>query len=133
MGGPSQGRVQHPPTFSVTPITVPGGVHDIKARRLTCCDIFFCYQHRGNQLKNIKLKTQVLGPTRGTRAEVSVVPDAKTQFKINFRMVKPIDDEAVIKAIIDRSKDELQKAIDTAGAVNEMPTEEAATADNARF
>ena len=47
--------------------------------------------------------------------EVAVVPDPKTQFKVVFNMVKTIDDQDVLAALMERSKEEVEKAIATAG------------------
>lgn len=58
-------------------------------------------------------------PPLAVVTEISVVPDAKTQFKVMFNMVKSIDDMAIIQAIMARAASEVDKAIATAGAVNE--------------
>lgn len=75
-------------------------------------------------LKNYATYAQTLAatlkrPPLGVISEVAVAPDAKTQFKVVFNMVKAIEDNAVIGALIERAKTEVQKAIDSAGAVNE--------------
>jgi hypothetical protein len=55
------------------------------------------------------------------------VPDAKTQFKIEFKMLKAIDDMAIVQAIMARAQSEVDRAIATAGAVNEESSEAPAT------
>jgi len=55
--------------------------------------------------------------------KISLTPDAKTQFKLNFDFVRTIDDMDVIKALIARGEKELQSAIESAGAVeDDAPT-----------
>jgi hypothetical protein len=58
-------------------------------------------------------------PPLAVISEIAVVPDAKTQFKVTFNMLKAIEDPAVIQALIKRSQDEVQRAIDTAGQTDE--------------
>jgi len=75
-------------------------------------------------LKNYATYAQTLAatlkrPPLGVISEVAVVPDPKTQFKVVFNMVKAIEDTAVIGALIERAKAETQKAIESAGAINE--------------
>ena len=57
-------------------------------------------------------------PPLGVITEIAVVPDAKTQFKVTFNMVSTITDTAVLQALVARSKEELAKTIDAAGAGN---------------
>jgi len=71
-------------------------------------------------------------PPLGVITEIAVVPDAKTQFKVTFTSVKTVDDQAAIQALVARSKDELEKAINSAGAVNEE-SEEPAPAPTTRY
>jgi hypothetical protein len=71
-------------------------------------------------------------PPLAVVTEISVVPDAKTQFKVVFTMVKAIDDPEVIQALIKRAAVETKRAIETAGMVNEEPAE-TATAESNRF
>ena len=54
-------------------------------------------------------------PPLGVITEVAVVPDPKTQFKVVFNMVKTIEDQDVLAALMERSKEEVEKAIATAG------------------
>lgn len=54
-------------------------------------------------------------PTLGVITEIAVVPDAKTQFKVNFTMVKAIEDSAVLQALMKRGAIEATKAIESAG------------------
>ena len=58
-------------------------------------------------------------PPLAVISEISVAPDAKTQFKVNFSMVKPIEDTGVIQALIAKAKDELEKAIESAGEIGD--------------
>ena len=44
-----------------------------------------------------------------------VVPDAKTQFKLQFDFVRAIDNLDVVKALIARGDKELLAAVETAG------------------
>lgn len=74
-------------------------------------------------------------PPLAVITEIAVVPDPKTQFKVVFNMLKAIDDPAIIQAIIQRAKDETQKAIDSAGAMDEGEAHAAAPAidSNAKY
>jgi hypothetical protein len=72
-------------------------------------------------------------PPLAVITEIAVVPDPKTQFKVVFNMVKAIDDPAIIQAIIQRAKDETQKAIDSAGAVEDGGAEAPAINANAKY
>jgi len=76
--------------------------------------------------------TAMRRPPLAVITEISVVPDAKTQFKVVFNTLKAIDDPAVIEALIARSKIELEKAITSA---NEGMAEEdgTPTAQSDRF
>ena len=71
-------------------------------------------------------------PPLAVVTEISVVPDAKTQFKVVFTMIKSIDDADVIQALIKRAGIETKRAIETAGMINEEPAE-TATAESNRF
>lgn len=68
-------------------------------------------------------------PLLAVISEVAVVPDPKTQFKVTFSMVKAIDDQDVVAALIGRSKDEIEKAITSAGIINEVEDTPVATSD----
>jgi hypothetical protein len=57
-------------------------------------------------------------PPLAVITEIGVVPDAKTQFKVTFNMIKAIEDQAVIQALIARSKEEIAKTIEAAGSGN---------------
>jgi hypothetical protein len=61
------------------------------------------------------------------------VPDAKTQFKVVFNMVKAIEDTAVIGALIERAKAEVEKAIESAGAINEESEAAPAVEGNPKY
>jgi len=60
--------------------------------------------------------------------EIAVVPDPKTQFKVVFSAVKAIDDMAIVQALMRRAEQEVQVAIDTAGAINDIQPESAEVA-----
>ena len=68
-------------------------------------------------------------PPLAVITEIAVVADPKTQFKVTFTPVKAIDDMNVIQALMDRAEKEVQKAIDTAGAINEDVSPEPAVAN----
>lgn len=75
-------------------------------------------------LKNYSSYVQTLAatlkrPPLAVVTEISVVPDAKTQFKVEFKMLKAIDDMDVVRALMNRMQAEVDRAIATAGAVNE--------------
>lgn len=73
-------------------------------------------------------------PPLAVISEISVAPDAKTQFKVNFSMVKPIEDTGVIQALIERSKEELEKAIESAGVIADGDhAQEVAVADSGKY
>jgi hypothetical protein len=83
-------------------------------------------------LKNYSSYAQTLAatlkrPPLAVVTEISVVPDAKTQFKVEFKMLKAIDDMAIVQAIVARAQSEVDRAIATAGAVNEEGSEAPAT------
>ena len=52
-------------------------------------------------------------PLAGVVTKVSLVPDAKTQFKIQFTFVKAIEDLAVVKALLARGDKEMNNAINS--------------------
>jgi len=54
-------------------------------------------------------------PLSSVITKISIVPDPKSQFKLQFSFVKVIDDMAIVRALIDRSTLELNNAVDTAG------------------
>ena len=68
------------------------------------------------------IATSLKRPPLGVVTEVSVQPDPKTQFKVAFKMTKAIDDADVINALISRAKSEVDKAIATAGMVEQSET-----------
>jgi hypothetical protein len=70
-------------------------------------------------------------PPLAVITEISVSPDPKTQFKVNFKMLKAIDDAEIIGALLERSKAETERALASAG-VSEAPHEET-TADSDKF
>jgi hypothetical protein len=85
-------------------------------------------------LKNYATYVQTVAPTLrrpllAVISEVAVVPDPKTQFKVTFSMVKAIDDQDVVAALISRSKEEIEKAIASAGVINEVEDTVVATTD----
>ena len=85
-------------------------------------------------LKNYANYVQTLAasmkrPPIAVISEIAVVPDAKTQFKVNFNMVKPIAEPAVVKALMQRAEQEIERAIATAGEM----ADEATPATSDRF
>jgi hypothetical protein len=62
-----------------------------------------------------KIASTTKRPLSAVVTRISVVPDAKTQFKVNFDFVRTIDDINVVRALIARSEKELANAIATAG------------------
>jgi len=88
-------------------------------------------------LKNYATYIQTLAatlrrPPLAVVSEISVVADPKTQFKVNFRMLKAIEDQEVLQALMARSKDEIDKAIASAG-VSEETQEEVPATNSDRF
>lgn len=72
-------------------------------------------------------------PPLAVVTEVAVVPDPKTQFKVVFTMVKAIEDQEVLQALMARATKETERAIETAGAMNEVETDEAPATQSSRF
>jgi len=72
-----------------------------------------------------KIANAVKRPLSAVVTKISLVPDPKTQFRLEFDFVKAIDDIEVVKALIARGEKELANAIETAG-VGEEAGEEAA-------
>lgn len=88
-------------------------------------------------LKNYATYVQTIAatlkrPPLAVITEIAVVSDPKTQFKVVFNMVKAIDDMAIIQAIMKRAAGEVEKAIATAGAMQESEGE-APTPQSDRF
>ena len=69
-------------------------------------------------------------PPLAVITEISVAPDAKTQFKVNFKMIKAIEDAEIIGALLTRAKSETERALASAGVSEEPHTE---TADSDKF
>lgn len=70
------------------------------------------------------LQTVAMGtrrPLAGAITKISVVPDPKNQFRVNFGFVKGIEDLDIVKALITRGQSEVEKAILSAG-MDEGPT-----------
>jgi hypothetical protein len=74
-----------------------------------------------------KIASATKRPLSAVVTKISVVPDAKTQFKVNFDFVRTIDDLDVVKALIARGEKELENAVQTAG----MEEDAGETADTA--
>lgn len=84
-------------------------------------------------LKNYSTYVQTVAttlkrPPLAVISEIAVVPDPKTQFKVTFSLVKAIDDMDIIKALMERANLEVEKAIATAGAMNEEEGQQEAPA-----
>lgn len=67
--------------------------------------------------------TTLKRPPLAVISEIAVVPDAKTQFKVTFSLIKAIDDPAIIRALMDRAETETQRAIETAGIASDEQAE----------
>jgi hypothetical protein len=88
-------------------------------------------------LKNYSSYVQTLAatlkrPPLAVVTEIAVVPDAKTQFKVEFKMLKAIDDMSIVQAIMSRAQGEVDRAIATAGAITDEGGEAPAT-QSSRF
>lgn len=68
------------------------------------------------------LAASIKRPPVAVISEIAVVPDAKTQFKVNFNMVKPIAEPGIIKALMQRAEQEIERAIATAGEMDDEST-----------
>jgi hypothetical protein len=66
-----------------------------------------------------KVASATKRPLSAVVTKISLVPDAKTQFKLNFDFVRTIDDIEVVKALIKRADKELHNAVETAGMAEE--------------
>lgn len=88
-------------------------------------------------LKNYATYVQTIAatikrPPLAVITEISVVSDPKTQFKVVFNMVKAIEDMAIVQAIMKRAANETERAIATAGAINDE-SGETSSAQSDRF
>jgi hypothetical protein len=73
-------------------------------------------------------------PPLAVISEIAVVPDPKTQFKVTFNMLKAIDDPVIISALVARSREEVEKAITSAGVVDDSaPQVEEPATESTRF
>jgi hypothetical protein len=70
-----------------------------------------------------KIATATKRPLSAVVTKISVVADAKTQFKVNFDYVRSIDDLDIVKALIARGEKELANAVETAGIEEEVAVE----------
>ena len=52
--------------------------------------------------------------------KISLVPDPKNQFRLQFDYVKPVDDMALVKALLDRAAKELSQTLMTVGVEEEV-------------
>ena len=68
-------------------------------------------------------------PLSAVVTNISLVSDAKTQFKLQFKFVRSLDDMDIVKALIARGEQEMNNAVMTAG-VEETDAPEAATASS---
>jgi len=80
-----------------------------------------------------KVASTTKRPLSAVVTKISVIPDAKTQFKLNFDFVRTIDDPAVIKALIARGEKELEAAIATAGIEEDTPETPAAAEKSSKY
>jgi len=89
-------------------------------------------------LKNYATYVQTIAaslrrPPLAVISEIAVVPDPKTQFKVTFNMLKAIEDPDIINALVVRSREEVEKAIASAGVVDDTPQIDAPTTESSRF
>ena len=68
-------------------------------------------------------------PLSAVVTNISLVPDAKTQFKLQFKFVRVLEDLDIVKALIARGEQEMNNAIMTAG-VAETDAPEAVAASS---
>lgn len=61
------------------------------------------------------IATMMRRPLAGVVTRISLVPDPRNQFRVQFDFVRKIEDLAVVKALIDRGAAEVQKAVESAG------------------
>lgn len=59
--------------------------------------------------------TATARPLTGVITKIALVPDPKTQFRLQFSFVKAIDDLDIVRALISRGQREMDNAIATAG------------------
>jgi len=62
-----------------------------------------------------KIANAVKRPLSAVVTKISLVPDPKTQFKLEFDFVREIDDVEIIKALITKGEKEMTNAVETAG------------------
>lgn len=67
-------------------------------------------------------------PLSSVITKISIVPDAKTQFKLQFNYVKPIEDMSLVRALIDRANVEMNNAVTSAGIEEEVEAAKEAVA-----
>jgi hypothetical protein len=61
------------------------------------------------------IATMIRRPLAGVVTKVSLVPDPRNQFRVQFDFVRKIDDLGVVKALIERGNAEVEKSIASAG------------------
>ena len=80
-----------------------------------------------------KIASTTRRPLSAVVTKISLVPDAKTQFKLNFDFVRTIDDMDVIKALVARGEKELEAAIVTAGVEEDAAPEQASAEKSGKY
>ena len=80
-----------------------------------------------------KIASTTRRPLSAVVTKISLVPDAKTQFKLNFDFVRTIDDMDVIKALVARGEKELEAAIATAGIEEDVAPEQAPAEKSGKY
>ena len=80
-----------------------------------------------------KIASTTRRPLSAVVTKISLVPDAKTQFKLNFDFVRTIDDMNVIKALVARGEKELEAAIATAGIEEDGAPEQAPAEKSGKY
>jgi hypothetical protein len=89
-------------------------------------------------LKNYATYAQTIAatyrrPPLSMITKVAVLPDPKTQFKVAFNMVKPIEDQSIIQALIIRAKKEAETAIANSAIALASPEQSEEQPQSTRF
>jgi hypothetical protein len=72
----------------------------------------------GDYLQKIAILSK--RPLSTVATKIKLVPDPKTQFKLQFDFVRSIEDPEVVQALLKRSKTEVERAVQTAGQEEEV-------------
>lgn len=80
-----------------------------------------------------KIASTTRRPLSAVVTRISITPDAKTQFKLNFDFVRTIDDMDVVKALLARGERELESAVATAGVDEDAAPEQAPVEKSGKY